>query len=136
VILAGVLSSVFNFALLTGAPLEQAAVKNGASELLKMNAVLPFACGGAWVTNAVWCVILIVRNRTGSQLIYLPVSGQSSLPFYYLMSLLSGSMWHFQFFFYGIGHARMGNKYGFTSWAIHMALLILFSNLYGKLFRE
>jgi L-rhamnose-H+ transport protein len=135
-VLAGTFSAVYNFALLAGAPLEQAAIKNGASELLKMNAVLPFACGGAWVTSFIWCVILIFRNRTGSQLVRLPVQGQSSLPFYYLMSLLSGAMWYFQFFFYGIGHTHMGEKYGFTSWAIHMALLILFSNLYGKIFKE
>ena len=30
----------------------------------------------------------------------------------------------------------MGTHYGFTSWALHMALLILFSNIYGWLFRE
>ena len=30
----------------------------------------------------------------------------------------------------------MGTTYGFTSWALHMAMLILFSNLYGWLFRE
>lgn len=135
-VLAGALSAIFNFALLAGAPLETAAVQAGASELLKLNAVIPFACGGAWVTNVIWCIVLIVRNRTGSQLIRLPAQGGGSLPFYYLMSLLSGAMWYFQFFFYGIGHSHMGERYGFTSWAIHMALLILFSNLYGKIFRE
>ncbi len=135
-VLAGVLSAIYNFALLAGEPLERAAVDAGASELLKLNAVLPFACGGAWVTNVIWCIILITRNRTGSQLVRLPVKGQGSLPFYYLMSLLSGAFWYFQFFFYGIGRTHMGEKYGFTSWAIHMALLILFSNLYGKIFRE
>jgi alpha-L-fucosidase len=135
-VLAGTFSAVYNFALLAGAPLEQAAIKNGASELLKLNAVLPFACGGAWVTSVIWCIILIFRNRTGSQLVSLPAGGQGSLPFYYLMALLSGMMWYFQFFFYGIGHTHMGQKYGFTSWAIHMALLILFSNLYGKIFKE
>ena len=36
----------------------------------------------------------------------------------------------------GMGHTHMGTRYGFTSWALHMAMLILFSNLYGWLFRE
>ena len=53
-----------------------------------------------------------------------------------LMALLSGALWYFQFFFYGIGHAYLGTEYGFSSWALHMAILILFSNLYGFLFRE
>ena len=35
-----------------------------------------------------------------------------------------------------MGHQNLGDKFGFTSWAIHMSLLILFSNIYGKLFRE
>ena len=52
------------------------------------------------------------------------------------MAVLSGAFWYFQFFFYGMGHQKLGEKFGFTSWAIHMSLLILFSNIYGKIFRE
>jgi L-rhamnose-H+ transport protein len=135
-IVAGVLSAVYNFALLAGEPLEKAAVANGASELLKMNAIYPFSNGGAFVTNAAWCVLLIVRNRTAGQLVRLPERGTGTLIFYYSMALLSGAFWYFQFFFYGMGHTHMGTRYGFTSWALHMAMLILFSNLYGWLFRE
>jgi len=135
-VLAGAFSAIFNFALLAGAPLEEVAVESGARELLKLNVVIPFACSGAWVISFIWCIFLIIRNRTGSQLIRLPDKSKGSLSFYYLMALLSGMMWYFQFFFYGIGHQHMGEVYGFTSWAIHMALLILFSNLYGKIFRE
>jgi L-rhamnose-H+ transport protein len=58
------------------------------------------------------------------------------LAFYYLMAILSGAFWYFQFFFYGIGHWHMGQKFGFTSWVLHMSLLILFSNFYGWLFQE
>ena len=133
---AGVLSAVFNFALLAGGPLKEAAVANGASELLKMNAIFPFSHGGAFVTNAVWCVFLIVRNRTGGQLLRLPEKGTGTLTFYYLMALLSGAFWYFQFFFYGMGESQLGRRNEFTSWALHMSMLILFSNLYGWLFRE
>ena len=41
-----------------------------------------------------------------------------------------------QFFFYGMGHFHMGEKFGFTSWALHMAMLILFSNVWGFFFKE
>jgi L-rhamnose-H+ transport protein len=44
-------------------------------------------------------------------------------------------MWYFQFFFFGIGRSQMG-EYDFTCWAMQLALLILVSNLYGKIFRE
>lgn len=135
-VLAGILSAVFNFALLAGEPLERAAVAHGASEMLKMNAIYPFSNGGAWVTNVIWCLILIRRNRTASQFVRLPEKGTATLAFYYLMAALSGAFWYFQFFFYGMGHSHMGQQYGFTSWALHMAMLILFSNVYGWLFRE
>ncbi len=134
--MAGVLSAVFNFALLAGAPLEAAAVEAGANEMLKMNAIYPFSNGGAWVTNALWCLILIARNRTGAQFFRLPGETGKGLAFYYSMALLSGSLWYFQFFFYGMGHSFLGRQFGFTSWALHMAMLILFSNLFGYLFRE
>ncbi len=133
---AGVLSAVFNFSLLAGEPLEKAALAAGASDLLKMNAIYPFSNGGAFLTNFVWCSFLITRNRTGGQFLRLPEHGAGTLVFYYLMALLSGAFWYFQFFFYGMGHTHMGTTYGFTSWALHMSMLILFSNLYGWLFRE
>lgn len=136
VIMAGTLSAVFNYALIAGEPLEKAAVEAGAPAVLRMNAIYPFSHGGAWVTNVIWCLVLIVWNRTGSQLIRLPGENPGRLPFYYLMALASGAMWYTQFFFYGMGHTNMGQKYGFTSWALHMAMLILFSNLYGRLFHE
>ncbi|MHB8862600.1 MAG: L-rhamnose/proton symporter RhaT [Pirellulaceae bacterium] len=135
-IIAGVLSAVFNFALLAGEPLEIAAVAAGANQLLKMNAIYPFANGGAFATNLVLCSMLMLRNGTGGQLLRVPGSRPSTLLFYYLMAGLSGVLWYSQFFFYGMGHTHMGTRYGFTSWALHMAMLILFSNLYGWLFRE
>lgn len=133
---AGVLSACFNYALLAGAPLETAALNEGASQLLKMNAIYPFSNGGAWLTNLVGCIFLIRRNRTGSQFYKLGEGGGSKLSFYYLMALFSGAFWYFQFFFYGMGHYHMGENFGFTSWVLHMSMLILFSNLYGFLFKE
>ena len=134
--MAGVLSAVFNYALLAGEPLEQAAVDQGASVLLKMNAIYPFANGGAWVTNVIGCSFLLVRNRTAGQFVKLPGGGRGKLGFYWLMAALSGTFWYFQFFFYGMGHFHMGEKFGFTSWALHMAMLILFSNVWGFFFKE
>ncbi len=101
-----------------------------------MNAIYPFSNGGAFITNFVGCVFLIAWNRTGGQFVGLPGKGIGTLGSYYLMGLLSGVCWYFQFFFYGMGHHHMGETYGFTSWALHMAMLILFSNVYGWLFQE
>lgn len=135
-VIAGILSAVFNFALLAGEPLAKAATAQGAQEILSMNAIYPFSHGGTWLINAMWCVFLIRKNRTSGQFLRLEGEGAHSLRFYYLMALASGALWYFQFFFYGMGHRNLGEKYDFTSWAIHMSLLILFSNLFGYIFKE
>src|SRR5499427_5564886 len=53
----------------------------------------------------------------------------------YLLCALAGTTWYFQFFFYSMGETQMG-KYGFSSWTLHMASIIIFSTLWGLGFRE
>ena len=48
----------------------------------------------------------------------------------YLFCALAGTTWYFQFFFYTMGETQMG-KYGFSSWTLHMASIIIFSSLWG-----
>jgi L-rhamnose-H+ transport protein len=51
------------------------------------------------------------------------------------MAILTGFLWYGQFFFYGLGHVRMG-KYDFSSWAIHMIMLVLLSAVTGLVLKE
>jgi len=57
---------------------------------------------------------------------------QQSVPMLanYLFCALAGTTWYFQFFFYTMGETQMG-KYGFSSWTLHMASIIIFSTLWG-----
>jgi L-rhamnose-H+ transport protein len=48
----------------------------------------------------------------------------------YLFCSVAGTTWYFQFFFYTMGETQMG-KYGFSSWTLHMASIIIFSSLWG-----
>ena len=48
----------------------------------------------------------------------------------YLFCALAGTTWYFQFFFYTMGETQMG-RYGFSSWTLHMASIIIFSSLWG-----
>src|ERR1700751_3648645 len=48
----------------------------------------------------------------------------------YFLCALAGTTWYFQFFFYTMGETQMG-KYGFSSWTLHMASIIIFSSLWG-----
>ena len=53
----------------------------------------------------------------------------------YFFSALAGVTWYFQFFFYTMGETQMGH-YGFASWTLHMASIIIFSTMWGWIFRE
>jgi len=53
----------------------------------------------------------------------------------YLFSALAGTTWYLQFFFYTMGETKMG-KFGFASWTLHMASIIIFSTLWGWILHE
>jgi L-rhamnose-H+ transport protein len=130
-VFAGVMSSCMAFAFAAGKPIAEHAVASGAPDLFRNFPVLVVALAGGFTTNFIWCVVLNVRNRTGGDY----VRGGVPLLANYLFAALAGVTWYLQFFFYGMGTTRMG-KYDFSSWTIHMAFIIVFSNLWGIYFRE
>jgi L-rhamnose-H+ transport protein len=134
-LLAGVLSAVYGFALEAGEPIADVASAHGAG-VFRGNVVYIFSNSGAFLTTAIYCLYLHARHRTLGELVELPAgSEEARLPVNFLMALSTGLLWYGQFFFYNLGHVRMGH-YKFTSWAIHMIMLVLFSNLVGIALRE
>ena len=135
-LLAGVLSAVYGFALHAGEPIANVATAHGAG-VFGGNVVYIFANTGAFVTTAIYCLFLHARHKTIGELVELPAGGEKgSLPVNFVMAAITGLFWYGQFFFYNLGHVRMGDKFAFTSWAIHMIMLVLFSNLMGVALRE
>jgi len=61
--------------------------------------------------------------------------GGPSLLWNYLFSMLAGTTWYLQFFFYTMGETQMG-RYKFSSWTLHMASIIIFSTLWGVALKE
>jgi L-rhamnose-H+ transport protein len=93
--------------------------------------VLCVVLAGGFTTNFIWCLILMLRNGSASQLLgAADDAGGAPLLGNYLLSALGGTMWYFQFFFYTMGESQMG-RYGFSSWTLHMASIIIFSTLWG-----
>jgi L-rhamnose-H+ transport protein len=134
-LLAGVLSAVYGFALEAGEPIADVASLHGAG-VWRGNVVYTFSNTGAFLTTSIYCLFLHARHRTLGELIELPAGQpEASLPVNWAMALVTGLFWYGQFFFYNLGHVRMGH-YKFTSWAIHMIMLVLISNLVGILLRE
>ena len=58
----------------------------------------------------------------------------------FIFSAMAGTTWYFQFFFYSMGHINMGGSdpkgFGFSSWTLHMASIIIFSTMWGWIFKE
>jgi L-rhamnose-H+ transport protein len=134
-LLAGVLSAVYGFALEAGEPIADVATAHGAG-VFRGNVVYIFSNTGAFVTTAIYCLYLHARHKTIGELVELPAGRPgASLPVNFLMAAITGLFWYGQFFFYNLGHVRMG-AYKFTSWAIHMIMLVLISNLVGVSLRE
>ena len=134
-LLAGVLSAVYGFALAAGEPIADLATKHGAG-VFRGNVVYIFSNTGAFLSTAIYCLWLHRKHRTLGEIIELPAGPEKAgRPLNWAMATLTGCLWYGQFFFYNLGHVRMGN-YQFTSWAIHMIMLILFSIAVGVVLRE
>jgi len=134
-LLAGILSAIYGVALAKGEPIADVAQAHGA-DVYRGNVVYIFSNTGAFLSTSIYCLWLHWKHRTLGEIVELPVGAErASLPVNWAMAVLTGCLWYGQFFFYNLGHVRMGN-FQFTSWAIHMIMLILFSIVVGVVLRE
>jgi L-rhamnose-H+ transport protein len=158
---SGIMSACFSFALTAGNPIGQASATAGTSTFWTGLPKLVVVLLGGFTTNFIWCVMLNLKNRTGYQYVAAEVRpehaalqggggehgggavAQATAPANravprlrnYFFSGLAGTTWYFQFFFYTMGETQMG-KFGFASWTLHMASIIIFSTLWGWIFHE
>lgn len=133
---SGIMSACFAFGLAAGDPMKALAVAHGSAPVWQGLPVLIVLLAGGFVTNAVWCVVMHSRRHSSSEYLRIPASGTGSLPWNYIFSALAGFTWYLQFFFYTMGESQMGKRYGFSSWTLHMASIIVFSTLWGIALHE
>jgi L-rhamnose-H+ transport protein len=180
-VLSGVMSACFAYGLAAGDPIKTLTLQHGTAKLWQGLPVLIVVLVGGFLTNFIWCLILLTRNKTGYQFFdsQIQVNGPKDEPIIetavdapsrevvehigssrqggtrvalkseapppvvvqapmlrnYLLCALAGTTWYFQFFFYTMGESQMGH-YGFSSWTLHMASIIIFSSLWGIGFKE
>jgi len=152
---SGIMSACFAFALTAGAPINQASQAAGTNVFMAGLPRLIVVLLGGFTTNFIWCVILNVKNRTGYQYFNSEIRAEHRQPSpvpagekrgdpdadrapmlrNYFFSALAGTTWYMQFFFYSMGESQMG-KFGFASWTMHMASIIIFSTMWGWIFHE
>lgn len=160
---SGLMSACFAFALTAGSPIGDASLAAGTKAIWTGLPKLVVVLLGGFTTNFLWCVLLNIRNGTAYQYFgsearpehaRLAVAGGEHAPAVaggatelspadrkvpvaanYFFSALAGTTWYFQFFFYTMGETQMG-KFGFASWTLHMASIIIFSTMWGWIFHE
>jgi L-rhamnose-H+ transport protein len=127
---SGILSACFNFGIEAGKPMAEAAVQHGYNPLFQNNVTYVVLLWGGLTTNFIWCLLLHAQNKTFGDY----TNKQAPLSRNYLFSALAGTTWFLQFFFYGMGESKLGN--GASSWILHMAFIILVSNMWGITLNE
>ncbi|MBI4559250.1 MAG: L-rhamnose/proton symporter RhaT [Candidatus Hydrogenedentes bacterium] len=130
-VFAGVMSACMAFAIAAGKPIAELAVQKGTPPIWQNTPVFVVVLAGGFTTNCLWCVYLNWSNASARD--YL--NSATPLLGNYLYSGLAGVTWYLQFLFYGMGTTQMG-RFDFSSWTLHMAFIIIFSNLWGLFFRE
>jgi len=128
--ISGILSACFNFGIEAGKPMAEAAVVQGYNPLFQNNVTYVVLLWGGLTTNFIWCIILNALNKTFSDY----TNTKTPLVTNYVFSALAGTTWFLQFFFYGMGESKLGN--GASSWILHMAFIILVSNMWGIFLKE
>ena len=158
------MSACFSFALTAGNPIGEASAAAGTNSFGPGCPNWSWCLLGGFTTNFIWCVLLNIkqphrlpvfqphvdscrwRNRettaagrgrgcgrgrqaTSSRDNRVPMARN------YFFCALAGTHWYFQFFFYTMGETQMG-KFGFASWTLHMASIIIFSTMWGWIFHE
>jgi L-rhamnose-H+ transport protein len=145
-IFSGIMSACFAFGLAAGEPIKALSAAAGTGPLWTGLPVLCLVMFGGLLTNGAWCGFLIVRNKSAGQWLGRVApsgdasskeAGEAKPPMLanYLLCALAGTAWYFQFFFYTMGESQMG-KFGFSSWTLHMASIIIFGTLWGFAFKE
>ena len=159
---SGIMSACFSFALTAGNPIGDASKAAGTTVIWSGLPKLVVVLLGGFTTNFIWCVMLNIKNRTGYQYFSPTVrpehaghggrggsehggaaaaAGATGLDLRVpwlanlLFSALAGTTWYLQFFFYTMGETQMG-KFGFASWTLHMASIIIFSTMWGWILHE
>src|SRR5579864_5916316 len=66
-VLSGVMSACFAYGLAAGDPIKTLTLQHGTAKLWQGLPVLIVVLVGGFLTNFVWCVILLRRNKTGYQ---------------------------------------------------------------------
>jgi L-rhamnose-H+ transport protein len=134
-LVAGLTSPMFNFSLAFGSGIQREAQSRGANGAFASIAVIAVAVSAGFLTNAIYCLYLLRRNRSWQ-------SGESSNGEHSTglrnsaLVIVMGLLWMFGMFLYGVGASRMGQRGPVLGWPLFMTLMVLMGNFWGTVTGE
>jgi L-rhamnose-H+ transport protein len=163
---SGVMSACFAYGLAAGDPIKELTVRHGTPPLWQGLPVLVVVLLGGFTTNFIWCAILNIRNRTGSQYFssWVAQRERSSLALEPVTDAPAEEMAKagirsdaaparapmfsnylfsalagttwYMQFFFYTMGETQMGRYKFSSWTLHMASIMIFSTLWGIALHE
>lgn len=128
-ILAGVFGPMINFGFVFGEPLQKTAIELGANPINSANATWAVIFLAGFVVNALYCIMLLARNKTARNY-------KGSKCSNYLWAMLAGVIWYGSILFYGMGCNNMGEYSASIGWAIMQSTAIIAGGVAGLLLGE
>ena len=137
-IVAGFLSACMSLSMDAGKPIAEkakslATIDAAQAELFKNSAILIVTLLGGFMTNFLWCLFLVLKNKST---VDIKANGAVRNFWYMVLCSIGGLLWYCQFFLYGMGQTKLDEKYAFASWAILMAFVIVFAGVIGLVIGE
>jgi L-rhamnose-H+ transport protein len=129
-LVAGVMGAAFNFALISGKPIEAIAVAHGATPSSAPNATWPIALTSGCLVAIVYCVYLMARRKNGRDYLA-PGSGIN-----WLYALVMAALWYGGVMIYGNAVTRLGELGASVGWAILQSMTVATGAILGFVMGE
>lgn len=129
-IFSGIFSSMMNFSFVFGDELRLHALKAGASNAMAANPIWALTVTGGFVSNFLYCVYLLNKNRTWA--VFREGNPYACWP----LGILMGFLWFAGVVFYGTGAASLGSLGNIVGWPIFMTLDIIVGLFWGAMSGE
>lgn len=124
-IVAGVLAASFNFALVSGKPIELIAIGRGANPINAANATWVVGLLGGFVVTLAYCAFLWQKNKTFT------LFASKDAGTGWLMTALMGLLWFGGVMIYGNSVSKLGVLGSSLGWSIIQSVSIGSANLIG-----
>jgi L-rhamnose-H+ transport protein len=119
------MGAAFNFALISGKPIEAIAVTHGAAPASAPNATWPIALTSGCLVAIIYCVYLMARRRNGRAYLA-PGSGIN-----WLYAFVMAVLWYGGVMIYGNAVTRLGELGASVGWAVLQSMTVAAGAILG-----